>query len=138
VDENLFAAELPAIVENSFNIHQQGAVYQFKEEENPRARVMATARNDRQFADGRDLQHLAKEIRYVFAGGDEVAKSWRAVALPRDWDTDPWSRLEPNEQPSEWKDGRLPILVLPEQLARAVMTAAAWKGDGSTPSLARG
>jgi len=27
VDDNLFAAELPAIVENSFNIHQQGAVY---------------------------------------------------------------------------------------------------------------
>ena len=60
-------------------------------------------------------QQLAKEIRYVFAGGDQVAKSWRIVALPRDWDTDPWSKLEPNEQPSEWKDGRLPILVLPEQ-----------------------
>jgi Protein of unknown function (DUF499) len=173
VDDNLFAAELPAIVENSFNIHQQGSVYQFKEEENPRARVMATARNERQFSDGRDLQHLAKEIRYVFAGGDQVAKSWRVVALPRDWDTDPWSKLELNEQPSEWKDGRLPILVLPEQpdnlnaklgawlkahlterrnipryllprsedgnifldpsllvLARAVMTAAAWRNDG--------
>ena len=173
VDDNLFAAELPAIVEHSFNIHGD-TVYQFKEEENPRARLMATARNERQFADSRDLQHLAKEIRYVFSGGDQVAKSWRVIALPRDWDSDPWSKLEPNEQPSEWKDGRLPILVLPEQrdnlnaklgawlkahlterrnipryllprsedgnifldptlvvLARAVMTAATWKGDSS-------
>jgi hypothetical protein len=114
LDDNLFNAEMLSVVENSFNIHQQGVVYQFKEEENPRARLMATARNDRQFVDGRDLQHLAREIRYVFAGGDQVAKSWRIIALPRDWDSDPWSKLEPTDQPSEWKDGRLPILVLPE------------------------
>jgi len=115
LDDNLFASEMLTIVDNSFNIHPRGETYQFREEENPRARVMATARNERQFQDGRDLQHLAKEIRYVFAGGDQVAKSWRIVVLPRDWDTDPWSKLEPEEQPSEWKDGRLPILVLPEE-----------------------
>ncbi len=126
VDDNLLAAELPIIVENSFNIHQQGQVYQFKQEENPRARLMATARNDRQFTDGRDLQHLAKEIRYVFAGSDQVVKSWRIVALPLNWDSDPWSSLEPNEQPSEWKDGRLPILVLPEQPTDLNAKLGAW------------
>jgi hypothetical protein len=174
LDDNLFASEMLTIVENSFNIHLQGGVYQFKEEENPRARVMATARNDRQFTDGRDLQHLAKEIRYVFAGGDQVAKGWRVVVLPREWDNDPWSKLEPEDQPAAWKDGRLPILVFPEEpenihstlgvwlkshlterrntpryllprtedgnifldpgvvvLARAVMTAASWKGDNA-------
>jgi Protein of unknown function (DUF499) len=174
MDDNLFASEMLTIVDNSFNIHHQGGVYQFKEEENPRARVMATARNDRQFTDGRDLQHLAKEIRYVFAGGDQVAKSWRVVVLSREWDTDPWSKLETDDQPAAWKDGRLPILVLPEEpenihstlggwlkshlterrntpryllprtedgniyldpaiivLARAVMTAASWKGDNA-------
>lgn len=126
IDENLFATEMLLIVENSFNIHQQGAVYQFKEEENPRARLMATARNDRQFTDGRDLQHLAREIRYVFSGGDQVAKSWRIIALGRDWDTDPWSKLEPSEQPSEWKDGRLPILVVPEQPDNLNAKLGAW------------
>lgn len=114
IDDNHFAAELLTIVENSFNIHAQGEIYQFKEEENPRARLMATARNDKQFADGRDLQHLAKEIRYVFAGGDQVPNSWRIVAMSRDWDTNPWAGVDANDQPSEWKDGRLPILVLPE------------------------
>jgi hypothetical protein len=69
LDDNLFNTEMLSIVENSFNIHHRGAVYQFKEEENPRARLMATARNDRQFVDGRDLQHLAKEIRYAVMPG---------------------------------------------------------------------
>ncbi len=115
LDDNLFASEMLSIADNSFNIHSRGEIYQFREEENARARVMATARNDRQFQDGRDLLHLAKEVRYVFAGGDQVAKSWRIVVLSRDWDTDPWSKLEADVQPSEWKDGRLPILVLPEE-----------------------
>jgi hypothetical protein len=87
---------------------------------------MATARNDRQFADGRDLQHLAKEIRYVFAGGDQVAKGWRVVVLPREWDTDPWSKLEPEDQPAAWKDGRLPILVFPEEPENIHATLGAW------------
>lgn len=126
LDDNLFVTEILSIVDNSFNIHKQGEVYQFKEEENPRARLMATARNERQFADGRDLQHLAKEIRYVFAGGDQVAKGWRIIALPRNWDTDPWSKLEPHEQPSEWKDGRLPILVLPEQPDNLNVKLGSW------------
>ena len=126
VDDNLFAAELPAIVENSFNIHQQGAVYQFKEEENPRARLMAHARNDKLFVDGSDELHLTKEIRYVFSGGDQVPKSWRIIALPRDWDSDPWSKLDTTEQPASWNDGRLPILVLPEQPANLNAALGAW------------
>jgi hypothetical protein len=126
LDDNLFASEMLTIVDNSFNIHPRGETYQFREEENPRARVMATARNERQFQDGRDLEHLAKEIRYVFAGGDQVAKGWRVVALPRDWDTDPWSKLPADEQQPEWKDGRLPILVLPEEPDNLHAILGAW------------
>ncbi len=126
LDDNLFATEMLSIVDNSFNIHSRGEIYQFREEENARARVMATARNDRQFQDGRDLSHLAKEIRYVFAGGDQVAKGWRIVVFSRDWDTDPWSKLVADEQPSEWKDGRLPILVFPEEPDNLHATLGAW------------
>ena len=90
VDDNAFAAELATIVENSFNIHDEGGRLVFKQEENPRAKVMASARNDRLFADGSDLEQLAKEVRYVIGGSDETARTSRVIALPADWKRDPW------------------------------------------------
>ena len=51
----------------------------FREEENPQAKLMAYARNDKLFSDGSDLAQLAKEIRYVIGGTEEVAKTF-----PRD------------------------------------------------------
>ena len=86
----------------------------FREEENPRAKLMAFARNDKLFADGSDQAQLAKQIRYVIGGTDEVAKTFRVIALPKSWQTDPWSTLDESEQPERWDD-RLPILVLPEE-----------------------
>ena len=86
-----FRSELATIVENSFNIHQDGARLVFKEEENPQAKVMASARNDKLFTDGSDLAQLAKEIRYVIGGSEEVAKMFRVIALPRSWLDDPWT-----------------------------------------------
>ena len=114
IDDNAFQVELATIVENSFNIHQEGPRLVFKEEENPRAKLMACARNDRLFTDGSDQFQLAKQIRYVIGGTDEVAKIFRVVALPKSWYTDPWSVLDDVEQPDRWDD-RLPILVLPEE-----------------------
>lgn len=114
VDNNAFQVELATIVENSFNIHQDGPRLVFREEENPRAKLMACARNDKLFTDGSDQVQLAKQVRYVLGGSDEVAKSFRVIALPKDWLTDPWSTLEESEHPDRWDD-RLPILVLPEE-----------------------
>lgn len=114
VDDNAFNVELATIVENSFNIHQDGNRLVFREEENPRAKLMACARNDKLFADGSDQAQLAKQIRYVIGGTDEVAKTFRVIALPKSWQTDPWSTLDESEQPERWDD-RLPILVLPEE-----------------------
>ena len=114
VDDNAFQVELATIVENSFNIHQDGNRLVFREEENPRAKLMACARNDKLFADGSDQAQLAKQIRYVIGGTDEVAKTFRVIALPKSWQTDPWSTLDEAEQPERWDD-RLPILVLPEE-----------------------
>lgn len=114
VDDNAFQVELATVVENSFNIHQDGLRLVFKEEENPQAKIMSCAKTDKLFSDGSDLVQLAKEIRYVIGGGDEVAKKFRVIALPKAWETDPWSTLEESEHPDQWIDGRLPILVLPE------------------------
>nr|WP_311528734.1 DUF499 domain-containing protein [uncultured Ralstonia sp.] len=114
VDDNAFQVELATIVENSFNIHQDGPRLVFREEENPRAKLMACARNDKLFTDGSDQAQLAKQVRYVIGGADEVAKTFRVIALPKSWQTDPWSTLDEAEQPERWDD-RLPILVLPEE-----------------------
>lgn len=114
VDDNGFKVELDTIVENSFNIHQDGPRLVFREEENPRAKLKACARNDKLFADGSDQAQLAKQVRYVIGGTDEVAKTFRVIALPKSWQTDPWSPLDETERPERWDD-RLPILVLPEE-----------------------
>ena len=83
IDDNAFQVELATIVENSFNIHQDGTRLVFKEEENPQAKLMASARNDKLFTDGSDQAQLAKEVRYVIGGSDEVAKTFRVIALPK-------------------------------------------------------
>lgn len=128
VDDNAFQVELATIVENSFNIHQSGTKLLFREEENPRAKLIAYARNDKLFADGTDQAHLAKQVRYVIAGGDEVAKTFRVIALPRTWANDPWTPLDETEHPDRWDD-RLPILVLPEEPDKLDATLGGWLKD---------
>lgn len=128
VDGNAFQVELATIVENSFNIHQDGPKLVFREEENPRAKLMACARNDKLFTDGSDQVQLAKQVRYVIGGNDEVAKTFRVIALPKSWQTDPWSSLDEAEQPERWDD-RLPILVLPEEPEKIDQTLGRWLKD---------
>ena len=128
VDDNAFQVELATIVENSFNIHQDGPRLVFREEENPRAKLMACARNDKLFTDGSDQAQLAKQIRYVIGGTDEVARTFRVIALPKSWQTDPWSALEEKERPDQWDD-RLPILVLPEEPDNLDQRLGRWLKD---------
>ena len=85
IDDNGFQVELATVIENSFNIHQEGQRLVFREDENPQAKLMASARNDTLFSDGEDLAQLAKEVRYVVGGSEEVAKTFRVIALPRQW-----------------------------------------------------
>jgi len=113
VDDNAFQVELDTIVENSFNIHQDGTRLVFKEEENPQAKLLANARNDKLFKEGEGTDQLAREVRYVIGGGDSVARSYRVVVLPHSWLTDPWGPLDESERPDRWDD-RIPLLVLPE------------------------
>ena len=128
IDDNAFQVELGVIVENSFNIHQEGSRLIFKEDENPQAKLMSCARNDKLFADGSDQAQLAKEIRYVIGGTDEVAKAFRVIALPQSWIADPWSTLDPAEHPDQW-DERLPVLVLPEEPDKIDQRLGRWIKD---------
>lgn len=128
VDDNGFQVELATIIENSFNIHQDGHRLVFREEENPQAKLMACARNDKLFLDGYDLVQLAKEVRYVIGGTEEVAKTFRVIALPKSWLSDPWSSLDETEQPERWDD-RLPILVLPEEPDKLNERLGRWVKD---------
>lgn len=128
VDDNAFQVELATIVENSFNIHEDGNRFIFKEEENPQAKLIASARNDKLFKEDEDKAHLAKEIRYVIGGNTEVASRFRVIVLPQYWKTDPWSRIDESDGPSHWDD-RIPILVVPEPPAKIDATLGQWLRD---------
>lgn len=128
VDDNAFAAELALIVENSFNIHPDGMRLVFRDEENPQAKLMASARNDRLFADGSDLDQLAKEVRYVIGGSEGAAGKFHVIPLPRTWMTDPWSALDDTDRPDHWDD-RLPLLVLPEEPDKLNERLGRWLKD---------
>lgn len=128
VDNNAFQVELATIVENSFNIHPEGTKLLFREEENSRAKLMAYARNDKLFTDGADQAQLAKQVRYVIGGGEDVAKTFRVIALSKSWRNNPWTLLDENEHPDKWDD-RLPILVLPEDADKLDATLGHWLKD---------
>jgi len=113
VDDNTFAADLDRMVENSFNIHRDGNRLVFREAENPQARLLAEARNDRLFADGSDYAELARHARYVLAGSEDLSRDFVAVVLGPKWVEEPWSGPVQVVPPEQWKD-RLPLVVLPE------------------------
>src|SRR5262249_8827725 len=83
VDDNQFEAELTTIVDNSFNIHPMGGRLVFKHEENARSKLLAHAKNDKLFQQGEDIDYLAKEIRAVISGPEEVSQKFRVVVLKR-------------------------------------------------------
>jgi len=127
IDDNAFAVELGTIVENSFNIHRDGQRLVFRSEENPQAKLMAHARNDRLYTDGRDKAHLAKETRYVLTG--DTGNTPLVIALSPAWVTDPWATAEGNEPPSQWTDLRPPVLVLPETPEPLAPAIGRWLHD---------
>ncbi len=132
IDDNSFQDELNLIVENSFNIHQQGDRLLFKDEENPQARLMASARNNKLFATGaamagQDLAQLAKEVRYVI--GDTATQQYRVVVLGRNWLTNPWEELDESERPERWTDQRIPLVVLPECPDKVEARMGTWLKD---------
>ena len=115
IDDNAFQVELATIVDNSFNIHPCGNRYIFREDENATTKLMAHARNDRQFPDGSDYAELAKQVRYLLQGTGDLSGCFRVIVLQQNWLKDPWSSLDPLDHPDRWDEKKLPILVLPEK-----------------------
>ena len=113
IDDNQFQAELATIEENSFNIHRIGNKLVFKNEENPQAKLLAHAKNEKLFPNGEDIEHLAKEIRSVIGGPESVSHIYRVVVLKKNWQRDPWSEFEEKDHPKNWDD-RLTLIVIPE------------------------
>jgi hypothetical protein len=125
IDDNAFQAELAVIVENSFNIHPDGSRFVFREDENPQAKLIANARNDKMFVDGSDKQQLAREVRYVIGGAETAAQAYRVVVLNANWTNDPWAGVDGSEQPAQW-DERIPLLVVPEPPDKVEARLGAW------------
>lgn len=128
VDDNSFQVELATIVENSFNIHEDGNRYIFREEENPQAKLIASARNDKLFPQGEDVTHLAKELRYVIGGSPDVATRFRVIVMPQNWKTEPWEAIDESDHPSHWDD-RVPLVVLPESPPKIEPNLGHWLRD---------
>ena len=128
IDDNAFQVELSTIVENSFNIHEDGPRLVFREEENPQAKLIASARNDKLFDDGTDIVQLAREVRYVIGGQEDVSTAFRVVVLPENWSSAPWDSLAEIDQPQNW-DERLPLLVLPVSPDEVGPTLGPWLRD---------
>lgn len=112
IDDNLFSVELETIIENSFNIHQKGDCLVFLNEENPQAKLMAHAKNDKLFNEGQDIEHLAQEIRYVLGGSESNSSLGRVIVLKRNWQSNPWIDIEEKDRPENW-DNRIPHIVIP-------------------------
>ena len=128
IDDNAFQVELSTLENNSFNIHRAGPRLVFREEENPQAKLIASARNDRLFGDGADHDRLAREARYVIGGQEGVAKTFRVVVLPERWQTAPWDAFDERERPPAW-DERLPLLVLPDSPDELGAALGPWLRD---------
>jgi len=128
IDDNQFEVELANIVDNSFNIHQVGTRLVFKREENARSKLLAHAKNDKLFQNAEDIDHLAKEIRVVIGGPEEVSQKYRVVVLKKKWQIDPWSEFDEKEHPKSW-DGRLPLLVAPDYPPKHEAVLGKWLKD---------
>ena len=128
INDNDFEVELDRIEETSFNIHREGDRLIFKAEENPRAKLMASAKNHKLFENGEDKKQLAKEIRYVLSGNEEVSREFRVVVLPEDYWQDPWETVDEKDRPENW-DERQPLLVLPQSPEDVSSDLGSWLRD---------
>src|SRR5690606_18354967 len=95
---------------------------------NARSKLLAHAKNDKLFQNGEDVEHLAKEIRAVIGGSEEVSAKHRVVVLKRKWQSDPWSEFDEKEQPKSW-DARLPLVVVPDYPEKIEGVLGKWLKD---------
>ncbi len=139
IDDNAFTVELATIVENSFNIHEVGTGEKrhcFKLEENPLAKVKATARNDKHFEpDGptaqgllpimKDQAFIRQVMEHQFRSPDAASSPpSRAVILDPNWETSPWANIPAQDHPEQWNNPVL--LILPVAPADVNLALGSW------------
>ncbi len=130
LDDNLFAVEIKTLREASYNIHEPTPNWLiFKSEENPDARLMANARNDKLFPHGEDQAYLARLLHAMLAADDTAP--YRVVVLPRFWQKDPWPAMSPEDHPDRWGD-RTPVVVVPEGVVDENATLGRWLKENLT------
>ena len=116
-DDNAFLFELGLITENSFNVHKQGPRFVFREEENPHAKLLAYAKNDKLFADGRDKARLLRLVRFIIGGSEAIAKKFHIIVLGPDWTTNPWQFVPEEDLFPKW-DHRIRYVIVPAPTER--------------------
>jgi hypothetical protein len=128
LDENAFADLRNQLVANSFNIHQTTesgeARYIFKEEENPRARLLGSARNDTLFQEQQDISFLRKYLRNRLSPQTTQVPT-RVIVLGPQWQTDPWRTvMDERDRPEQWEVPAL--LVVPDPIPDVAATLGPW------------
>ena len=115
MDDNLFADQLEQIVTHSFNIHFDNIGgerrYLFRREENPRSKLLASARNSMLFADAKDKNYI-RQILKADLSPASISTTVQVIVLGPNWQTDPWSEVADFERPGRWETPVL--LVLPK------------------------
>ena len=143
LDPNVFTSELATIVENSFNIHKVGTHeerYCFQLPENKESRLKLHARNSKHFAPevaaapgllpvGRDQQYLKDFLNHMLKSPDSVSEQPSIpIILDPNWTQAPWANVKDQEQPENWSDKPV-LIVLPESPKEAAGTLGPWLVD---------
>lgn len=126
IDENTFQLQINNIVDNSFNIHESENRYLFKPQENADAKLKAYARNEKLYGDGSDIEQLSKELEYVLNGNESDSSPFKIIVLRKHWLSNPWSELPENIHPTQLRDGRIPLVVIPENGEAILSNIGKW------------
>lgn len=115
MDDNSFDEELEKLKVASFNIHPEGERLIFKIDENPRAKLLASARNDKLFQSGQDLEYIQRAIAQALSPMDlATTVISKLIVMNSAWESDPWTGRPADELPSAWREPV--VVVVPENL----------------------
>lgn len=129
VDDNTYQGELVSIVNESFNIHGEPSGDQrlwFSVPENPKTKLLASARNDRLFESERDDKgYLRSTLVHLLSAVDGITSPpSRVVVLGPDWETDPWKDQKESDLPAKWDCPML--IVVPSLCPKPDETLGSW------------
>lgn len=111
LDDNTFSGELTSVRECSFNIHEIAGRFLFRTDENPQAKLLAHAKNNKIFEGNQDVDFLTKQIKYVL--DNTTCRSDHLIVMKPKWRDAPWANREEADRPDNW-DSRLTTIIIPE------------------------